>query len=94
MKLPLRILHLEDDPNDAALVQATLEAEGIVCAITCVQNQDDFAAALEQGDLDMVLSDFSLPAFDGLTALALTHAKRPELPVIMVSGTLGEERAI
>ena len=49
MKRPLHILHLEDDPNDAALVQAALEAEGVSCAITCVENHDDFVAALEQG---------------------------------------------
>ena len=48
MKSPLHILHLEDDPNDAALIQSTLEAEGIACAITRVQNRDDFVAALEK----------------------------------------------
>ena len=61
MKSPLHILHLEDDPNDAALVQSTLEAGGITCAITCVQNRDDFVAALERGGVDLILSDFSLP---------------------------------
>ncbi len=94
MKSPLHILHLEDDPNDAALVQSTLEAEGITCATTCVQNRDDFVAALERGGIDLILSDFSLPAFDGLSALAIVRAKWPDLPVILVSGTLGEELAI
>jgi two-component system cell cycle sensor histidine kinase/response regulator CckA len=94
MKSPLHILHLEDDPNDAALVQSTLEAGGIACAITCVQNRDDFVAALERGGIDLILSDFSLPAFDGLSALKIAHAKWPDMPVIFVSGTLGEERAI
>jgi CheY-like chemotaxis protein len=65
MKSPLYILHLEDDPNDAALVQATLEAGGITCAITCVQDRDGFVATLERGGIDLVLSDFSLPTFDG-----------------------------
>ena len=94
MKSPLHILHLEDDPNDAALVQSTLEAEGITCATTCVQNRDDFVAALERGGIDLILSDFSLPAFDGLSAIAIVRARWPDLPVILVSGTLGEERAI
>jgi len=94
MKSPLRILHLEDDPNDAALVQATLEADGITCATTCVSSRDDFVAALERGGIDLILSDFTLPAFDGLSALKIAHAGRPDLPVIMVSGTLGEERAV
>jgi two-component system cell cycle sensor histidine kinase/response regulator CckA len=94
MKSPLNILHLEDDPNDAALVQSTLLAGGIACLTTCVQNSDDFQAALERGDIDLVLSDFSLPAFDGLAAIKLTHQDQPDLPVILVSGTLGEEQAV
>jgi two-component system cell cycle sensor histidine kinase/response regulator CckA len=94
MKSPLRILHLEDDPNDAALVRSTLEAEGIACATTCVQSRHDFVAALERGAIDLVLSDCSLPAFDGISALKIVHAKWPSIPLIFVSGTLGEEQAI
>ena len=94
MKSPLRILHLEDDPHDAALVQSTLELEGIACATQRVQNRADFVAALERGGIDMILSDFSLPAFDGLSAVEIVHTRWPDLPVILVSGTLGEERAI
>jgi len=94
MKSPLHILHLEDEPNDAALVQSTLEAEGIACATTRVQNHDDFVAALEHGGIDLILSDCSLPAFDGLSAMSIVRARWPDLPVILVSGTLGEELAI
>jgi two-component system, cell cycle sensor histidine kinase and response regulator CckA len=94
MNSPLHILHLEDDPNDAALVQSTLRAEGIAFVSACVQNRDDFVAALERGGIDLVLSDFSMPGFDGLSALEIVHARWPDLPVILVSGTLGEELAI
>ncbi|HTB62199.1 MAG TPA: response regulator [Opitutales bacterium] len=94
MKPPLRILHLEDDANDAALILATLEAEGMACVINRVETRDDFILALEQGGLDLILSDFSLPMFDGLSALQIAHAKWPATPLIFVSGTLGEERAI
>ena len=94
MKSPLHILHLEDDPDDAAAVQSTLEAGGITCAITRVQNHDDFVAALEHGGIDLILSDYSLPGFDGLSALEIAHATWPDIPFILVSGTLGEERAI
>jgi signal transduction histidine kinase len=94
MKSPLHILHLEDDPDDAALVQSTLEIGGIACAITRVQNRDDFVAALERGGVDLILSDFTLPGFDGLSALKIARAKWPDIPSIFVSGTLGEERAI
>jgi len=94
MKKCIRILHLEDDPDDAALVQSMLEAGGITVATTRVQNQEDFVAALEKGGFDLILSDCTLPAFDGMTALHIAHAKWPAIPLIFVSGTLGEERAI
>jgi two-component system, cell cycle sensor histidine kinase and response regulator CckA len=94
MKSPLHILQLEDDPHDAALVLSTLEAEGINCAVTCVQYRDDYVAAIERGGMDLIISDYSLPAFDGLSAVALLRAKSAELPFILVSGTLGEEVAI
>jgi signal transduction histidine kinase len=94
MKSPLHILHLEDDPDDAALVQATLETGGVTCAITCVQNRDGFVAALEHDGLGLILSDFSVPAFDGFSALEIAHVRCPDVPFILVSGTLGEELAI
>ncbi len=94
MKSPLRILHLEDDPYDVELVRHTLEAAGIASVTTCVHNRADFVAALENGGVDLILSDFSLPAFDGLSAVAIAQAGWPDLPVILVSGSLGEELAI
>jgi two-component system cell cycle sensor histidine kinase/response regulator CckA len=94
MKTQIHILHLEDDPNDAALVQSTLEAGGITCTIARVDDRDDFVAALERGGIDLVISDFKLPAFDGLSAIEIVRARFPDLPVILVSGTLGEEQAV
>ena len=94
MESPLQILHLEDNPHDAALVHSMLKTGGIKCSITCVQNREEFLAALARGDIDLILSDFSLPAFDGLSALGIAQACCPDVPFILVSGTLGEERAI
>ncbi len=94
MKSPLSILHLEDDPNDAALVQSTLEADRITCTTTCVQDREQFVAALAQGGIDLILSDFTLPAFDGMSAIATARASSPDLPIILVSGSMGEERAV
>jgi len=81
-------------PNDANLIKKTLTAEGITCAITCVQNRDDFVAALERGDIDLILSDGSLPTFDGMSALKIAQTKWPSTPLIFVSGTMGEQCAI
>ena len=94
MNSSLRILHLEDDPNDAALVQRALQAEGIQYSVTRVQTRDEFVAALEHGGVDLILSDYSLPTFDGLSAAQIVHDKWPAIPLILVSGTLGEELAI
>ncbi len=94
MKTPLRILHLEDDLNDAAIIQATLKIGGVNSETTRVQTREDFVAALDRGAVDLILSDFTLPAFDGLSALKIAQTIHPELPLIFVSGTLGEQRAI
>ena len=74
----LNILHLEDDPNDAALVQSVLETGGVACTITRVDNRDDFVAVLERGGIDLILSDFKLPAFDGTTAMKIARAGHPD----------------
>jgi hypothetical protein len=91
---PISVLHLEDDLNDADLIRAALIDDGLVCEVTVVSNRDAFAAALERGGFDLVLSDFSLPTIDGLRALALAKEKSCDVPFILVSGTLGEEAAI
>ncbi len=94
MKTPLRILHLEDDANEAFLVQSLLKKEGVLCTIEHVQDRSDFIAALEAGGVDLVISDHSLPGFDGMSALKITREKSPDLPFILMSGTMGEEFAI
>jgi PAS domain S-box-containing protein len=90
----LRILHLEDNGNDAELVAATLAAEAIQCELIRVDSRAGFVAALENSDVDLILSDYSLPGFDGVTAHTIARASRPEIPFLFVSGTMGEEVAI
>ncbi len=94
MSWPIGVLLLEDDPNDAGLIEARLEADHFICRITCVQSRTEFLAALENAEFDLILSDYKLPSFDGLSALNLALSVRPDLPFIFVSGTLGEEAAI
>jgi DNA-binding response OmpR family regulator len=90
----LRILSLEDDPDDSELAKATLEAEGIACDVTRVDTQADFSRCLEHGRFDLILADYTLPSFDGMSALKIAKEVSPEVPFIFVSGTLGEEVAI
>ena len=90
----LRILHLEDEALDAKLIESRLQREGFECAITRVASQGDFARALVDEAYDAILADYSLPGFDGLSALKLVRARFSEIPFILVSGAIGEERAI
>jgi DNA-binding NtrC family response regulator len=90
----LCILDLEDDPLDTELVQANLAEGGITCEIVRVQTREEFVAALQGSDFDLIFSDYSLPSFDGLSALKLAKEIRPEVPFILVSGAIGEDRAI
>jgi DNA-binding NtrC family response regulator len=90
----VRILHLENDPLDAELVQARLEEAGLVCRVTRVQTREDFEAALRQNEYEIVLADYRLPMYDGLSALRQVLEVCPDLPFIFLSGTIGEDAAI
>jgi PAS domain S-box-containing protein len=90
----LRILSIEDDPNDTMLIQDLLETEGIVSEVTRVDTLAAFMASVEQGGVDLILADYTLPSFDGISALKLAMKACPDVPFIFVSGTLGEEVAI
>ncbi|MGH9840819.1 MAG: response regulator [Blastocatellia bacterium] len=94
MNSQLRILHLEDDPTDAELVEETLASEGITCHVTRVETEADFIASLKQSSFDLILADYTLPSFDGLSALKIARQDWPLVPFIFVSGTLDEEVAI
>jgi DNA-binding NtrC family response regulator len=90
----IRILLLEDSPLDAELVRARLSRGGIDFAMQRVDTRAGFLAALEAGEIDLILTDYSLPSFDGLAALELARERRPDTPFLFVSGGLGEEVAI
>jgi PAS domain S-box-containing protein len=91
---PLHILSLEDDPQDTELIHGLLETEGIACEMSRVDTQAAFVASLQLGGIDLILADYTLPSFDGLSALKLAMNLCPEVPFIFVTGTLGEEVAI
>jgi PAS domain S-box-containing protein len=94
MGQPLRIVSVEDDPKDAELIRDLLESGGILCEMTRVDTQASLLDLLQQGGVDLILADYSLPSFDGISALKLAKQVCPDVPFIFVSGTLGEEVAI
>ena len=94
MNKQLRILHLEDNPNDAELFRAKLDEANIPCVIDVVQTREEFVNLLDQTRFDLIVSDFSLPSFDGKSALDIACQKCPETPFIFVSGTIGEDAAV
>jgi PAS domain S-box-containing protein len=94
MDQPIHILHLEDDPVDAELVQAKLEEASLTCRITRVQTRVEFAEALHRDSYDIILADFHLPMYDGMAALRLAQELCPDTPFIFVSGAMGEDAAI
>lgn len=88
------ILLLEDDPVDYELISTTLSRSGIGVDVVRVTEQEEFLESLETLPPDLILADYALPAFDGLSALRLAQARCPQVPFILISGVLGEEQAI
>jgi signal transduction histidine kinase/ActR/RegA family two-component response regulator len=91
---PLRILHLEDSDLDAELIEAELDGLGHPFVIERVMTREAFAAAAIPCRHDLILADYVLPTFDGVSALGIAREQCPEVPFIFCSGTLGEEVAV
>ena len=90
----MHLLHLEDSPTDAELIALLIRREWPACEIQHAATASEYRAALENGGFDLILSDYSLPGFDGLSALSMARAHFPETPFLFLSGTIGEERAV
>ncbi|MEQ8225217.1 MAG: response regulator [Candidatus Eremiobacterota bacterium] len=94
MKLPLKILHLEDNFLESEIIKGILLKEGLKFEIYRVENRDDFILSLENEHFDIILSDYLLPSFDGMSALELVMEKSPSTPFLFVSGKIGENLII
>lgn len=91
--MKLRLLHLEDNGSDAELVRAALARDGVDCDILAVDSGTAYRAALQQSDFDAVISDSSVPGYDGSEALSAARARVPGIPFIVVSASAGSAAA-
>jgi two-component system cell cycle sensor histidine kinase/response regulator CckA len=91
---PLKALLVEDSPDEAELVVMELRRAGFAVAWERVDTEPELRAAIRKEDWDVVISDFSMPGFDGLAAFQIVKEHDSELPFIFVSAVLGEERAV
>lgn len=92
--MPIRILHLEDNPLDARLINYALEEEGLDCELTVIDNREAFANCLDQEHYDLIFADYTLPRFDAVEALEMVRERELTTPFILVSGTISEESAV
>lgn len=93
MGTPLNLLIVEDSASDAELLRHELEQGGFAVQWQRVETEADFLTRLSSPP-DLIISDYSLPQFDGLKALELLHQRGLEIPFILVSGSTGEDRAV
>ncbi|MDY6978800.1 MAG: EAL domain-containing protein [Pseudomonadota bacterium] len=93
-KVTLRLLLVEDNPDDAELVLRALRKGGYQVDYTRVDNAPDLTRQLREADWELVLSDYAMPHFNGLAALKLVKEHNPDIPFIVISGTIGEEVAV
>ncbi len=94
MNLPLRCLLVEDSDDDAQLVLHRLRTGGFAVDASRVDNAAAMIAALDHRTWDIVISDYQMPAFTGMDALALVRARDRDLPFILLSGQMGEQMAV
>ena len=93
MTRPLRLLLVEDSADDADLVLREIRRAGFEPVVCRVQDEAGMSAALDES-WDIVVSDYSLPGFDAFGALAIVRRRDPDLPFLIVSGTIADETAV
>jgi signal transduction histidine kinase/AmiR/NasT family two-component response regulator len=94
MRVAPRFLLLEDDPNDTELIRRALKIQWPDCELVHSATEDSYERALKAAKFDLVLCDYCLPGFGGLEALELVRERQADVPLIFVSGGIGEEIAI
>ncbi len=91
---PLRVLILEDNPQDAELMAATLRRAGYSLSLEVTDSRQQFQQQLKQADYDVILADYNLGSWTAMDALELLKESGKDIPLIVVTGTLGDEAAV
>src|SRR5689334_25328230 len=94
MRSPERLLLLEDNSCDEELLRRNIRAEWPKCEVVRASNRQGFEEALDECRFDLILSDYLVPGFPGIEALALSRQRCPEIPFLFVSGAIGDEVAV
>ncbi len=94
MSNPIKILLLEDNADDITFIQYELKNSAMIVDLKIVQTRETYIESINLFKPDLILSDYSLPAFDGLSAFYIKEQVMPEVPFIIVSGVVGEENAV
>lgn len=90
----IKVLIVEDNENDLELLQHELKKSKLNFSSKIAQDQPEFISCLDNFEPDIILSDYSLPSFDGVSAFNIKQNRQPDIPFIIVSGTIGEENAV
>ncbi len=90
----LQILHIEDNLDDAELIEMTLREGGLDVEVLRIQTEAELRDALQKQTFDLILADYNLPSFDGAAALSMVKELSPRTPFILATGSLGEELAV
>src|SRR5215471_5130057 len=94
MKIPRRLLLLENDADDAELLRRRLCRQWPTCEVALARSKDDYLAKLKDGGFDLILSDYMIPGYSGLEALKRAQEQSPGIPFLFVSGAIGDDVAI
>src|SRR5271170_7535191 len=91
---PLRVLNLEADTEDHELIRRQAALTGLSFSFERVANRAEFEAAVKRGGVDLILADHTIPGYDGMSALETALLGLPGVPYIIVSDSIGEDRAV
>ena len=94
MKRPIRVLHLEDSLRDAEVLHDKIRTGGVSADIVLVNSKERFETALAGDSFDLILCDYNVPSYDGISAIKRAQEQQPDTPVIVISGSLGEDEAV